>query len=78
MLAVGHLFFVAVCAVRPASSHGAKEKVPGGVNQRVNDGRSEDGAGLAPRPTVEESRNGGQECVAPVGEVAVRDVRETE
>ena len=44
----------------------------------MHDGGSKDRAGLAPRPAVEQTRDGGEQDVAPVGKMHVGDVRKAE
>src|SRR5689334_13487904 len=50
--------------------------MPSGVHGAMNQCRSKDGSGSAPRPAIENTRNGGKNHVAPVGKSQVRDVRE--
>src|SRR5207237_3265270 len=55
-----------------------EQEVPEDVDSGMDEGRSEDGIGFAPGPTVEESGNGSQQDVAPIGKMQVCDVREAE
>ena len=57
---------------------GDEEEVPEDVYGGVDQGGGEDGVGFAPGPTVEEAGDGGEEDVAPVGEVQIGDVGEAE
>src|SRR5258708_3839738 len=44
----------------------------------MDEGRGEDRTSLAPGPAVEEAGDGGEDDVAPIGEVIIGDVREAE
>ena len=46
-----------------------EEDVPEDVYAGVDQGRGEDGVGFAPGPTVEETGDGGEKDVAPVGKM---------
>src|ERR1700687_261821 len=52
--------------------------MPGGVDASVDQRGGEDGVGAAPGPAIEETGDGGEEDVAPVGKTEVGDVREAE
>lgn len=57
--------------VNKLGSRGQEEDVPEDVYAGVDQGGGEDGIGFAPGPAVEEACDGGEEDVAPVGEVLV-------
>src|SRR6266403_1072958 len=53
----------------------SKEEVPGDVDGGMDQGRCEDGPGLAPRPAVEKAGDGSEDHVAPIGKAHVGDMR---
>ena len=55
-----------------------EEGEPEGVDEGVEDGGGGEGGGLHPGAAVEESGDGGEEDVAPVGHGRVKDVGEAE
>src|SRR6266571_2895815 len=55
-----------------------EQEVPEDVNESMHDSGGEDRTGFAPCPAVEQTRYGGQQDVAPVGEMHVADVRKAE
>src|SRR5207302_11420232 len=56
----------------------AEQEVPRRVHRRVDNRGGKDGARSAPRPAVENSGNGGQRDVAPVGKSQIGDVGKPE
>ena len=52
--------------------------MPEDVNEGMHDSGGEDRTGFAPCPAVEQTRYGGEQDVAPVGEMHVADVRKAE
>src|SRR6266704_2452721 len=60
------------------ASQSAEQEVPRRVHRRVDNRGGKDGARSAPRPAVENSGNGGQRDVAPVGKSQIGDVGKPE
>src|SRR6266481_1187812 len=60
----------------PSNLYRTKEKMPSDVHGGVEQRGGENRAGLAPRPAVEKTGDGGQDHIAPVGKAHVGDVGE--